>query len=293
MRLIKTMFVILFLLSGGDALAQEAQVQNGMEEIKPGIYRTQHGTHYGVVVEGEKSLLVFDTLSADFSRWLDGELKSRFPEKPVKYVVYSHNHADHVSGGEVFESQNPIYISHILAKLGMQRMQVPTRYPSVTFDDTLHIDLDGQNIEFKYWGPNDGKGSISLYIPEQKFIAVMDWALTDRVAYKNLSRYNIDGMIGSLHEIDRLDWDLISPGHAGTGTKQQVQNFRSYLETMRDTVIDGINAGDSKDRIITDAMTVLRSKPEFTNLKMFDEWALMNVTGVYDQIAAVEGVATE
>lgn len=261
-----------------------------IKEIKPNIYRTQQGPYYGIVLEGKNSLLVFDTFNEHFSQWLDTELQKRFPNKPVQYVVYSHNHPDHVSGGHVFAHHNPTYISHTLAKESMQRMAVPTRYASITFDHALHIDFDGMEVELSYWGENDGWGSISMFIPSRKFIAAVDWVLIDRVSYMHSKRYNIDGMIRSLYAIDKLDWDLISPGHASTGTKEAMRNFRNYLETIRSGVIKGINAQRDEEEIIKDVMAELRNHENFTSLKMFDEWAAMNVRGVYKQIAEVEGI---
>ena len=261
-----------------------------IEELKPGIYRTQQGPYYGIVLVGDSGLLIFDTFSKEFSQWLDTEIQSRFPNKPVKYVVYSHNHPDHISGGQVFAHHNPVYISHELAKNSMERMKVATHYPSVTFDQSLQIDLDGNKIEFNYWGQNDGWGSISMYVPEQKFIAAIDWALTDRVPYMEIRRYNVDGIIRSLYEIDKLDWYLISPGHASTGTKAQVRNFRSYVETIRDGVVSGINAGHNEEQIVQDILGDLKTNANFTSLKMFDKWSEQNVRGIYRQIAEVEGI---
>lgn len=271
------------------SFAEEPKLPYNIEPLKPGIYRTQQGPYYGIVLEGKDGLLVFDTFSEHFSKWLDEELAKRFPDKPVKYVVYSHNHPDHVSGGQVFARHNPVYISHSLAKESMERMELATQYPSITFDRALHIDLGDKKIEFTYWGQNDGLGSISLYVPDQKFIAAIDWALTDRVPYMEIRRYNVDGIIRSLYEIEKLDWDLISPGHASTGTKEQLRNFRNYLETIRSGIIAGLKAQKSEDEIIPDVLATLKEKPEFTGLKMFHEWSEMNVRGIYRQIASVEG----
>jgi glyoxylase-like metal-dependent hydrolase (beta-lactamase superfamily II) len=48
-----------------------------------------------------EGIILADPINADFSKWLKGELASRF-KVPVRYVVYSHHHWDHDSGGDVF-----------------------------------------------------------------------------------------------------------------------------------------------------------------------------------------------
>ena len=45
--------------------------------------------------------IVTDPIDAGAAQWLKDEIKKRF-NQPVKYVIYSHDHADHISGGQVF-----------------------------------------------------------------------------------------------------------------------------------------------------------------------------------------------
>lgn len=47
-------------------------------------------------------ILLGDTLNTSFAAWLKGELETRFPGLPVRWVIYSHSHWDHAEGGAVF-----------------------------------------------------------------------------------------------------------------------------------------------------------------------------------------------
>ncbi|WP_299508478.1 MBL fold metallo-hydrolase [uncultured Roseobacter sp.] len=270
------------------AIAQSTDDVFNIEELRPGIFRTQYNFHFGVVIEGEDSLLVFDTVNAEFSEWLKNELNERF-NKPVKYVVYSHSHSDHVSGGEVFEDSDPIYISHRLTKQSFEHFGTRTRIPDFTFEEALQLDVGGVNVHLQHWGPNNGVGSISLFVPEQKFISVIDWALADRVGFQSMPGYDFEGMINSLRGIDALDWDLIAPGHAGTGTKEDVRLFRRYIETIVTGVRDGFKAKKSEEEIIADTMARLDAEPAFrARLQNYDDWAEDNVRAAFNQIADVE-----
>lgn len=275
-----------------DDHTQDTAKDYNITEIRDGIFRTQQGPYYGIVLEGTDSLLVFDTFSKDYATWLNTKLAEQF-NKPVKYVIYSHNHADHVSGGQAFAGHDPLYISHAMAKESMARMNIDTRLADLTFTDSLQIDFEGLDIELQYWGENDGRGSISMFVPEKKFIAAVDWALTDRAMYKALWRYNVEGIIRSVNAIEKLDWDLISPGHAGTGNKDDLARFKRYVTALRDGVLNGINDGQSEEQIVDSVMTDLRAVEEFRTLKMFEEWAPLNIRGTYRQLAAIEGQIAE
>ena len=70
-------------------------------EIADGVYRATNNNHGTVFMVTDEGIVLGDPINPDFSAWLRGELDSRFGV-PVRYVVYSHHHWDHASGGGVF-----------------------------------------------------------------------------------------------------------------------------------------------------------------------------------------------
>ncbi len=273
--------------TAGDA---EPPPSRAILELAPGIYRTQENRHFGLLVEADDGLLVFDTLGADFAGWLDAEIARRFA-KPVRYVVYSHNHADHTGGGQAFAHHNPRYVSHRLARDSHVRMQVDTRPADQTFDEAYQIQLGGRQIDLRYHGPNDGRGSISLYVPDARLLSAVDWIVIGRLPYKELNRYDLEGTIRSLREVERMDFDIVSPGHADVGDKSGVVIERRYLETLRDAVIEHIFMGTPMDLVVSDVTDRLRAVPEFAALKQFDAWVADNIKGAHYQLARIEGRA--
>ncbi len=70
-------------------------------EIADGVYRATNNNHGTVFMVTDEGIVLGDPINPDFSTWLRGELDNRFGV-PVRYVVYSHHHWDHASGGGVF-----------------------------------------------------------------------------------------------------------------------------------------------------------------------------------------------
>ena len=84
------------------ATAADAQPPaRGIEELKPGLFRAQNNQHYTVFLLTPAGIILSDPISTEFAQWLRAELDERF-DVPVRYVLYSHHHWDHASGGEVF-----------------------------------------------------------------------------------------------------------------------------------------------------------------------------------------------
>lgn len=261
-----------------------------LAQIADGIYRSRNDRHYGLVVETRDGVIVFDTINADMARWLDARIAETLG-KPVRYVVYSHNHADHTSGGEVFAHHGPTYVSHRLARESHQRMKVATRPADLTFERAHTIRLGGRAVELRYHGPNDGRGSISLLVPDERVLSVVDWLVIGRLPYRELNRYDLEGTIASLHEIDALDWRLAAPGHADMGGKEGAHVERRYLELLRDATLEEIVARSPMDRAVATVRAKLEAVPEFRALKQFDAWVGENIRGAHFQLARIEGYA--
>ena len=256
--------------------------------LRDGIWRTQDDRHNGLLIETDGGMIVFDSINPEFATWLNAEIKKRYA-KPVKWVIYSHNHSDHVSGGQAFAEHNPRYISQQLARNSMERMKVDTRLPDETFKDRFDIYLGGRKVELRYHGPNDGHGSISLFVPDQQILSAIDWLLIGRLPYRDLARYDVEGTIRSLHDIEQIDWTLASPGHADVGDKAGMRVVRRYYESIRDGVVQSL----VDEQTLADLIPVLRQElaadAEFAALGQFDAWVDLNITGIHAQIARMEG----
>src|SRR6188474_3634498 len=65
------------------------------------VYYARMDDYLSVFMVTPEGIVLVEPIGTEFATWLKGELASRF-KVPVKYVVYSHHHWDHASGGEVF-----------------------------------------------------------------------------------------------------------------------------------------------------------------------------------------------
>ncbi len=97
-------------------------------QVKGDVYRANNGGWYVGILDTPEGLLLVDTLSVPFAKWLKDELAKKFPGKLVKYVVLSHSHWDHTEGGKIFADT-----ATFIAQEGFLR-NMDGRYPALPGD---------------------------------------------------------------------------------------------------------------------------------------------------------------
>ena len=65
------------------------------------IYYARMDDYVSVFMVTSEGIVLVEPIGTEFATWLKGEMARRF-QAPVKYVIYSHSHWDHASGGAVY-----------------------------------------------------------------------------------------------------------------------------------------------------------------------------------------------
>ena len=97
-------------------------------KVAGNIYRAGNGNWWALFVVTPKGIILVDPIAPDFAAWLKVQLAARFPGQPVRYVIYSHSHWDHIEGGGVFADT-----ATFVAQEGVAR-NMDGRYPHMPGD---------------------------------------------------------------------------------------------------------------------------------------------------------------
>ena len=130
------------------------RILDGIEEVawlKPTIEQPVEG----VWVFGGYGLVPISIIDTKHGDGLLLEAVRTVTDKPVKYVVYSHNHHDPISSGNIFKEEGATFIGHenILKQLGDHPIPV-IPLPDITFDESYTLALGGRTLELIYFEPN-------------------------------------------------------------------------------------------------------------------------------------------
>lgn len=258
----------------GTAMAENYAI----EQVKDNVYRFTAGKYHAAFMVTEAGIFVTDPINTDAARWLKKELQQRF-DVPVKFMAYSHNHLDHVKGGEVFDSDEVTVIAHDDAARDLRWTRAPTAMPELTFSESLTVLLRDSEVQLQYHGPNNGRGSVSMRFMPANVLYVVDWIVLGRMPYQGLPGYDIHGMRVSTEAVLEKPFEKFIGGHGEIGDYEDVVAYQGYLTQLYESVRDGMLAGD--DLATLQSEIQLR---DYQHLDRFEDWRALNIKAVYETL---------
>ena len=269
--------VVVYLATFGMAVTANAQstseARRALTQITDDVYRFDNNFHVSIVVVTDDGVVVGDPINREAAEWLEAEIEKRF-QQPVKYLVMSHSHADHVSGGEIFEDTATV-ITHEKFVPHLEAGEVRTAEPDVTFSEYYSFELGGKTFALTYLGVGHGDDMIAMTVQPDNVAFIVDVVSPRRLPWRQLPANTIGGLIDQIKVAERLEFDVFIPGHSYTGTKQDVTDMRLYLESLRDKVQTELDAGKSAEEI-----TATVRMPDYAHWDRYDEWIELNVAGM-------------
>ena len=140
---------------------------------------------------------------------------------PIKYVIYSHSHFDHIAGGKPFKDLGATFIAHKNAKARILQLKPDdVVIPDQVVDGTKIIKLGGTTLELNYIGKNHSDSTLVMRLPKEKIIFTVDWIPIDGIQFRGMADTYLPETEDGLKKVIAMDWDRLIPGHPGPGGKQ-------------------------------------------------------------------------
>jgi quinoprotein relay system zinc metallohydrolase 2 len=276
-----------------------------LAEVAPGLFM-RHGldedvnaqndnaiANIGFIV-GRRSVAVFDPggSRADGAR-LRAAIVAR-TRLPIRYVVLSHVHPDHIFGASAFEQDHPEFVGHarlpralsqraeyyrkrLEAVLGAERagtVVVPTRLVQVKDE----IDLGGRVLELTAHPPGHSDNDLTLLDRSTGTLLASDLLFVRRVPSLDGS---LRGWIEQLEDLKRVSARRAVPGHGPTGVDwpHGSADLERYLGILLRETREAIRKGIP----IEDAVNVVgvSERPRWV---LFDDYHGGNVTQAFKEL---------
>jgi glyoxylase-like metal-dependent hydrolase (beta-lactamase superfamily II) len=203
------------------------------------VYIFRNGGHQSMFVVTPDGVIATDPVA--YGRPTGGQAYldaiRKVTDKPVKYVIYSHHHFDHIAGGKVFKDAGATFIAHHRAKSRLEALKDPhTVLPDEAVSDRGRaIRLGGTTLELSYHGLNHSDSTLVMRLPKEKIIFVVDTIPVGTVPGRGMIDIHPLETEEFMKQVLKLDWERLIPGHPGPGdrlgTKKDVEDQLTLLQT--------------------------------------------------------------
>lgn len=202
-------------------------------KVAEGVYSFRYLFHRNVFLVTSEGVIATDPISPDAAEAMMAEIR-KVTDKPIKYVIYTHNHFDHTLGGKIFKDAGATFISQENCVPEFRRHPNPALVmPDETYKDKHDLTLGDRRIELRYFGRNHGNCMTVIRLPKEKILIAVDIVGYKRTAFRAMPDYWPADWIESLKQIEKLDFTQVIPGHgAPIVPAEAVRLTREYLQDV-------------------------------------------------------------
>lgn len=239
-----------------------ANIQIETQKVAGSVYMLTGAGGNIAVSAGPDGLVMVDCEYPQMSSKIEAALK-KISDKPVRYLVNTHWHADHASGDPYFEDHGAVVIAqeNVRRILASGTMRDGVKYdpapedalPNITYSDRASLYLNGEEIRLIHFANAHTDGDTVVYFAAADVLHMGDNYRTDGFPLVDQDNGGtVKGMIAALDSVlaSFPATAKVIPGH-GT-SPMTVGDIRPFVEMLRDCrarVEKGVREGKSVDQL--------------------------------------------
>jgi glyoxylase-like metal-dependent hydrolase (beta-lactamase superfamily II) len=193
----------------------------------------QNGGNATVLVTGDGVILV-DTKNDRMHDDLVAKVKS-LSDKPIRYAVLTHNHADHSGGAAKLQAEGTTIVASVGTRENMVRANQPGA-PQVAYTGYSQIALGGTHVQLREVRGHT-RGDTVVLIPSAR-VAVAGDLVTTPDTIPPIVNYGDGGSwtdLGrALDEVAKLDFDTLIAGHGPVLSRADFLRYRDRIAAIRE-----------------------------------------------------------
>jgi cyclase len=295
--------LIALLPMAAQAAAKADALPFTLKQLAPKVYAVidnaagDSGANAGVVI-GDEAVAIIDSLFKPKATQALLDQVRKLTPLPIRYVINTHYHIDHVAGNAVFVQAGAMVVGHknVQAWINTENLkffgpspkpeaqaQVAALIgPQIGFDGETRLNL-GQRSLLIRWLPGHTGGDAVVSVPDAGVVFAGD--LFWRRAIPNLIDADVASWLRTLDDLRQLQPNAGAyvPGHGDVGTSADVQDFQRYLRELQAAVQQQLREGKEGDALQAAALAQL--SPGYGGWAYFSTLAARNVRDMQAELA--------
>jgi len=243
----------------------------GVKQLTPKVYAyiqakaTWYWSNAGFIV-GKDYVVVVDSLATvGLTQKFRDEIR-KVTDKPIRYLINTHHHGDHIYGNHVFAGATIISHDYCRREAIEQGIRDPglmnTIFPDfdfrgiaitpadITFDKQLTLHMDGREVQLLHFGPGHTAGDIIVYLPEEGIIFASDFIFLYSTPLGMEGSFA--GWLRNLDAMANLGAQTYIPGHGPVCGAEGLNLCRDYLVFVQSEAKKRFDKGMTVDEAAKD-----------------------------------------
>ena len=195
----------------------------------------------------------------------------KISNKPIRFIINTHYHADHTGGNETIGSSGALIIAHDNIRTRMSTEQVSIFFqnttppyakealPMVTFNDRMALHFNGETATAYHVANGHTDGDSIIHFPASNVIHMGDMYFNTLYPYVDLDAGgSVQGMIQAADLALSLadDTTRIIPGHGPLAITEDLRTYRDFLIKASENVQALIDEGQNLQQVIAAQPTI-------------------------------------
>lgn len=258
------LFIAILFISINSLSAQEKPVEFTTFQLSDTVYMLKgRGGNVGIST-GEDGLYIIDDQLKPITAQLLQAIR-KVSNKPIRFVINTHYHADHVGGNEALGETGTVVIAHdnirkrmTTEQVSIFRQETTPPYPKgalpvLTFNDRMSLHLNGETATAYYVANGHTDGDSIIHFPVSNVIHMGDMFFNGLYPYVDLDAGgSMQGLIAAADLALSMadETTRIIPGHGPLAMTEDLKNYRDYLVEASANVQVLIDQGMNLEQII-------------------------------------------
>jgi cyclase len=169
---------------------------------------------------------------------------------PVRYLLNTHHHGDHVSGNANLRALGIDIIAHRNIRENFLKLKQPGE-PNIVFADEGALYLGGVEVKMFHQGRGHTNGDTVIYFPDLKAVHMGDLVIDGMPVIDYGGGGSALEFVKTIDKLLELDFDIAIPGHGRVMSRADVVAYRARFQVMNDRMRTLAKKGFPREQLLS------------------------------------------
>ena len=201
---------------------------------------------------------------------------------PIRYVLNTHHHGDHVSGNVIVRQMGIDVIGHRNIRANFRRIGQPGE-PNIVFENSASVFLGEIEVRMLHLGGGHTNGDTVVYFPDLKVVHAGDLIIDGMPVIDYSAGGSAVEFVETIAALLEVDFETLIPGHGRLMSKDEVVAYKARFEEMnrrmRSLARRGVPKTEARRQLYLEDLGWDHTVSTTT-------WEAISFDGYYDEMAA-------